>query len=170
MEQNQEGRIWDYIDGLGDPVESESVRLLISEEPDWRRKYEELLELHQSFQEMSLEVPSLRFAKNVMEEIAQNQVGPATISYINKRIIWGIGGFFGILILGFLVYGFAQVNWSANGNSKAVSFFKSNSIPWNKIFNNTYGNIFMMINVVLGLMLLDMFLRRKMKRTEAKEA
>ena len=99
----------------------------------------------------------MRFTKNVMEEISRLHIAPATRTYINKRIIWGLGIFFITMVLGFLVYGFGQVNWST-GNSSAFG---------EKISNVDYSK-FMMVNVVLGLFLLDVYLssRRKQYRKE----
>jgi len=109
----------------------------------------------------------LRFTKNVMEEITKYQIAPATKTYINNKIIWGIGLFFITLIIGFLIYGFGQVDWNAKGdNNLPVDIGK---VDFSKFFNNTYVNIFMMINVVLGLMLLDRYLESKKKKIQ-KEA
>ena len=101
-----------------------------------------------------------------MEEIAKYQIAPATKAYINNKIIWGIGLFFITLIIGFLIYGFGQVDWNANDNNLPIDISKVN---YGKFFNNTYVNVFMMINVVLGLMLLDRYLAAKKKKLQ-KEA
>ncbi len=63
-----------------------------------------------------LEMPSLRFTKNVMEEIAQYQVAPATKNYINKNVIRGIFAFFLIMISGLLIYFIGQIHWSSQFN------------------------------------------------------
>jgi len=109
-----------------------------------------------------LEQPSMRFTKNVMEEIAKLQIAPATKNYINKKIIWGIAAFFITLIVGFLIYGFAQVDWNFQDNSKPIIDFSA--VDYGKIFNNTFVNAFMMVNVLLGLMLLDRVLANKRKK------
>ena len=158
---NMDNRIWEYIDGLSSTEEKTAVERLLETNQQWKEKYHELLEVHQLMQASALEEPSLRFTKNVMEEIAKYQIAPATKTYINKRVIWGIGTFFLVLILGFLIYGFSQVNWSAGSDTKLpVDISK---IDFTKFFNNTYVNVFMMINVVLGLMLLDRFLASRRK-------
>jgi hypothetical protein len=35
------------------------------------------------------------------------------------------------------------------------------NMNWGQIFNSTYMNVFIMVNILLGLMLLDMYLTRK---------
>jgi len=155
-------RLWEYIDGLSSEKEISSIEKLLETNRQWKEKYNELLEVHQLMQSSMLEEPSLRFTKNVMEEIAKYQIAPATKTYINNKIIWGIGIFFIAMVLGFLVYGFGQIDWSANSETKLpVDISK---VDFSKFFNNTYVNVFMMINVVLGLMLLDRFLETKKKK------
>jgi hypothetical protein len=173
MQQNMEDRLWNFIDGLGDTEERSAIEKLIAANMEWQRKYHELLDVHQLMNSSELEEPSMRFTKNVMEEIAKYHVAPATKTYINKKIIWGIGGFFLIMVLGFLVYGFSQVNWSDNSSPGIISQYNLNKldkINWSKFFNNTYTSIFMMVNVVLGLVLLDMYLGRKKEQSKHKEA
>ena len=166
-QQTTEERLWDYIDGVSSPGERTVVEQLIQTDLEWKSKYGELLEVQQLLQSSELEAPSMRFTKNVMEEIAKLQIAPATRNYINKRIIWGIGAFFITLIIGFLVYGFGQIDWSAQSDSKLpvdltnVDFSK---VDYSKMFNNNLVNAFMMINVILGLFLLDRYLANKRKK------
>ncbi|HVZ57212.1 MAG TPA: hypothetical protein VG870_11180 [Chitinophagaceae bacterium] len=157
-----EERLWDYIDGRIPAGERSLVSQLIESDMDWKAKYRELLELHDLVHATELQEPSLRFTKNVMEEIAKYQIAPATKSYINKKIIWGIGLFFITLIVGFLVYGFSQVDWSAT-SSGTSQYLDWSRIDFSKFFNNTYVNVFMMVNAVLGLMLLDRYLASRRK-------
>jgi hypothetical protein len=71
------------------------------------------------------------------------------------------------MVIGFIVSGFAQVNWTdtSSGESLPVDFGK---LDRSKFFNNTYTNIFMMVNIVLGLILPDMYLGKKKKQLENK--
>jgi hypothetical protein len=160
---NMEERLWEYIDGLSSHDEKSTIEKLVDSNQQWKEKYHELLELHQLVRSSVLEEPSLRFTKNVMEEIAKYQIAPATKTYINNRVIWGIGTFLVIMVIGFLIYGFGQMDLTAGGGSSlnVVDFSK---IDYGKFFNNTYVNIFMMINVVLGLVLLDRYLDSKKKK------
>ena len=158
-----EVRLWEYIDGLIPDEERSVIQKLIDDNTAWKTKYHELLELHQSINLVELEQPSLRFTKNVMDEIAKFQIAPATKTYINNRIIWGIGGFFITVIVGFLIYGFSQINWSAASDSKSTLGVDLNKVDYTRMFNNDFVNYFMMLNVVLGLFLLDRYLANKRK-------
>jgi len=168
--QSIEERLWDYIDGISGEREKSAVAKMIEKHLEWKNKYQELLEAHQLMQSAELEEPSMRFTKNVMEEIAKYQVAPATRSYINKKIIWGIGGFFIVMILGFLIYSFSQISFAGSTSPKLLTEYNSamDKVNWNRFFSSTYTNIFMMVNVVLGLMMLDIYLTRK--KQQHKEA
>jgi hypothetical protein len=157
-----EDRLWDYIDGYGSREERSDLEQLLESNLEWKEKYRELLEVHHMLHSSELQEPSMRFTKNVMEEIAKYHIAPATKTYINKKIIWGIGLFFITLIVGFLIYGFSQVDWSA-ANSTSNQYIDLSKVDYSKIFNNTYVNVFMMLNAVLGLMLLDRYLADKRK-------
>ena len=164
-EQQIEIQLWDYIDGLTPVNEKSSIEKLISENMEWKTKYHELLELRSLINSAELEEPSLRFTKNVMEGIAKYNIAPATKKYINNKIIWGITIFFLAAITGFLIYGIGQINWK-QGSSDNLLGVDLNKVDYSAMFNNNYLNIFMMLNVVLGLMLLDKFLANKRKRFE----
>jgi hypothetical protein len=161
-QHSPEERLWDYIDGISAPEEKTVIEQLLESDAEWRDKYSELLEVQQLLHSSELEAPSMRFTKNVMEEIAKLHIAPATKTYINKKIVWGIGIFFITLVVGFLVYGFGQVDWTVTGDSKLPLDF--GKVDYSKIFSNTFVNAFMMINVVLGLFLLDRFLAAKRKK------
>ena len=166
--QHMEERLWEYMDGVCSAEDRLFIEQLIATNPEWKTKYQELLELQDLMSHhLELEEPSMRFTQNIMEAISKHQIAPAAKSYINKRIIWGIAGFFIVSIIGFLIAGLLQVNWSTGGtDSSLINLNKINvdKIDLSKFFNNTYTSIFMMINVVLGLMLLDMFLHSRKKK------
>lgn len=158
LEDGGEERLWEYIDGISSPEEKSAIEKLLETNAEWRAKYSELLEVQQLMQSSELEEPSMRFTKNIMDEIARLQIAPATKTYINKNIIRGIAAFFITLIAGFLIYGFAQVTWDTGESSYMPDMSK---MDFSKFFNNTYMNIFLMINVILGLFLLDRYFSAK---------
>ncbi|HTL08142.1 MAG TPA: hypothetical protein VL307_07805 [Chitinophagaceae bacterium] len=162
-----EDQLWEYIDGAGNAEERKFVEQLIASQEAWRNKYHELLDVHQLMQDaLELEQPSLRFSQNVMEEITRLQITPATKTYINKKIIYGIGIFFIVMIAGMVLYGFGQINWADNtgAGNDILTKYNPGKIDFSRFFNNTYTSIFMMVNVVIGLMLLDMWLGKKRKQ------
>jgi hypothetical protein len=161
-QHNMEERLWNFIDGTISVTEKTRIEQLLQSDIEWKTKYDELLQVNKLLQSSELEAPSLRFTKNVMEEIARLHIAPATKSYINKKIIWGIGFFFIAMLCGFLIYGFAQISLSS-GEESAISK-NLNKVDFSKFFNNTWINVLMMINIVIGLFLFDNYLSNKRKQ------
>lgn len=156
-----EQRLWEHIDDLNTAEEKTIVETLIRENKQWRDLYQELLQVHQALNSTELEQPSLRFTKNVMEEIARHHIAPATKKYINHKIIWGIAAFFMLSIIGFLIYGLGQIDWTPASNTPTPLGVDFTKVEYGKMFNSTVMNVFMMLNAVLGLMLLDRYLSNK---------
>src|SRR5579862_9179351 len=168
-QQSAEERLWNYIDGACNAEERSEIKKLIDANVEWQEKYRELLQVNELISSSELEVPSMRFTKNVMEEIAKYQVAPAARNYIDKKIIWGIGAFFLTMIFGILVYAFAQIHFSSGGSPGAneiINKYNPGNVAWSKYFSSTFVNVFLMINVVLGLFMLDMFLRHKKNQSK----
>jgi hypothetical protein len=164
--QQMEEKLWEYIDGSSNEDERARVKTLLNTHSEWQKKFQQLIAVHQMLNSTEMEMPSLRFTQNVMESITKLQIAPATKSYIDKKIIYSIGGFFLTMIVGLLVYSFGQINWQAGpGSIGPVDF---NKIQWNELFNNTYTKIFMMINVILALMILDKYLNSKKDQARQK--
>jgi hypothetical protein len=173
-EQPMEDQLWDYIDGLSAPADRSMIEELLATNQEWRKKYAELLNVHQLLDASELDAPSMRFTLNVMEEIARYHVAPATRTYINKNIIRGIGAFFLTLILGFTAYILSQFKWvdhhaspspSILPNAPSLNIDKLNSVDVSKAFNGTEISLFMLISVIMGFVLLDMYLQRRKRTT-----
>lgn len=171
-EQAMEDRLWDYIDGLSSPTEKSAIEELLATNREWQLKHRELLNLQQLLDTSELEAPSMRFTKNVMEEIARHHVAPATKSYVNKNVIRGIGAFFLTMILGVLTFLFTQFKWTSGsgsggslkipGENLVISRLENiNYNNYTRYFNNTYIIIFLAIAVIAGFMMLDMYLQQK---------
>ncbi len=163
-QMKMEQRLWELIDGQSTPTERSVLEELIHTQREWNEKYAELLELNRLLHHSELDAPSMRFTKNVMEEIARIHIAPATRTYINKKIIFGIAGFFLVLILGFLIYGFGLMRSEGTPDIHVASNIPEiGKINWNILFSNNWVNAFMMINIVIGFFLLDNYLGRKRK-------
>ena len=165
-----EDRLWEYIDGLASPAEKTTIEELLANNQQWREKYRELLDVHQLLNASELDAPSMRFTRNVMEEIARFHVAPATRTYINKNVIRGIGAFFLTLIAGFFAFILSQFHWSSNNDSSTLLPKAPNislgldKVDASKYVNGTYISLFMLISVIMGFVLLDMYLQRKRRQ------
>ncbi len=159
--QQMDEMIWNYIDGTAAADDVVVTEKMIAADATWRSKYQELKEVHQLLQtELELEQPSLRFSKNVMEQIQGLTPAPATNQYVNKTIIRSIAFFFIISIVSFLIYGFTLIDWSP---ASTTTTYKIPTVDYTAMFSSTWINVVLMITVVLGLMLMDGYLRRKRK-------
>ena len=163
--QQMEVRLWDFIDGLSAADEQALIRQLIAEDPAWRRRYNELINVDEALNHFELDAPSLRFTKNVMEQITRYHVAPATKNYINKNVIRGITAFFLIMIIGILIYFFGQFHWTSTSSDNLIPQYSigANKLNWGKALSNTSVNIFILVNVILGFILLDKYLQGKKK-------
>lgn len=165
MDQEMEKLIWEYIDGQCNPAGKDFVSRLMEEDPAWRSKFNELMNIHEMLQKEELEMPSLRFTKNVMEEIAKFHVAPATKNYINKNVIRGITAFFLAMIVGLFIYFIGQIHWTTNSTYNLIPAYglDANKLNWSKLLKNTYVNIFIGINIILALILVDKYMQGKKK-------
>lgn len=163
-QRSTEERLWEYIDGLSSPEEKSVIEKLLQENTEWKNKYNELLQVNEMLQSSELEQPSLRFTKNVMEGIAKLHIAPAAKKYLNNKIIWGIGIFFIAMLIGILVFGFTQMMTNPGTPSSSGVIKEFDKINISRFFSNTWVNAMMMVNVVIGLFLLDNYLSAKRKK------
>jgi len=157
-----EQHIWDYIDGSSTPAMKDMVEKLLHSDPEWNKVYLELKDFNTLVGSADLmEAPSMRFSKNVMEEVARYQVAPPTRSYINKKVVFGIGGFFVLSILALLVSGVSQIDFSQPGSHVLPTVdLKNYDVNWRQYLKSPLMYIFLFMDVIAGLLLLDRYLRR----------
>jgi anti-sigma factor RsiW len=108
-----EEKMWDYIDGLSTQQEREELENLLSQNPLAKQKFEELSALNFDFNDLELEEPSMSFSANIMREINAPLSKQASI---DKRIIYAIGGLFGLGMLACLLVVVLSVEWSNSSN------------------------------------------------------
>lgn len=159
-----EQHIWDYIDGLCTPAEKELVEKLLETDPAWRSTYLELLDFNTLVAKTDfVEEPSMRFTKNVMEQVAKYKIAPPAQSYINKKIIYSIGGFFIFTIVAALIYGITLIDFSQGGNTELLPKVNLDKYQfnWQEYLNSPIMYMFLFMDVIAGLLLLDRYLRRR---------
>jgi hypothetical protein len=162
--QQMEEKIWGYIDGSSAKEDIAFVEQMIATDAIWRAKYSELKEINQLLKaDMELEQPSMRFGMNVMDQLQGLQPAPATKQYINKTIIRIIALFFIVTIVGFLIYSFILIDWSSSTSTGDSYQLPSMSFDYKLFLNSTWLNVLLMLNVVMGLLYLDNYLRRNKK-------
>jgi len=157
---NMEERLWDHIDGLGDAAERAEIERLLATDPAWHAAYEAITDTQRLLKSTEMEQPSLRFTKNVMESIARYQVAPPTHSYVNKRIIWAIGGFFILVILVALSFSISTIHFNAGSSGGAGFKLPEMDFSFLKHIPSSIWTAFLLADAVLGLLFLDRYLRR----------
>ena len=163
MEQNEaiETQIWEFVDGCCDEKEQDRINNLILTDPVWEQKFAEICALNDSLKSiLELEQPSLRFSKNVMDEVARVHIAPATRKYIDPRIITGIAVFFLTMLGGLLVFAAFKTN---GHTSSAFNFGKMplKNFDYTSLMKGNMAFFAVAINVVLALVLTDKLLRHR---------
>ncbi len=94
---NMEERIQAYIDKECNEEERLFIEQKINNDESWSRLYRSMQAMHELLS-IGLETmePSMRFSKNVMEEVAGLQIAKPTRQYLNPMVHWLVGwGCFG---------------------------------------------------------------------------
>jgi hypothetical protein len=159
-----EEKLWNYIDGTCPPAEQEAIATLIEQDEVYRKKYNELLQLNMEFAAMEIEEPSMAFTYNVLETIRTEHAKQPLKAAIDKRIILGISAFFVLTLAALLIYALSSVNWSAGSGFKMPDQLNVTQLKVTHISSYFTGPVvkgFLFFDVVMGLFLLDSYLRRK---------
>jgi hypothetical protein len=155
-----EEKLWNYIDGSCSAEEQQAIAILIAKDEVYMRKYHELLKLNEEFTSMELDEPSMAFTYNVMETIRTQHAQQPLKAAINKHIILGITIFFIVTIASLVMFALSSVNWHTADTSITIP----DQLNINHVTNFFTGPVikgFLFFDVVMGLFLLDTYLRRK---------
>lgn len=152
-----EQQLWDYIDGNLDGTQAKAIEQKIESDVEIKAQYEEFLNLNLAFNQLELDEPSMSFTRNVMESVALEPAPVALKTKVNSAIIYSIGGFFMLslsAILGFVLY-------QADISFKDFDFGTTFKLNIDQYFTPTMLYAFLFADLVIGLVFLDYFLRKK---------
>jgi len=152
-----EQQLWDYIDGNLDDASKKAIEEKIESNTEIKSQYEDLLKLNLVFDGLDLDEPSMSFNRNVMESIALVPAPVAMKTKVDKKIIYGIGGFFVVSLLAILSYVFYNANLEMPQFDLKVNF----DFNLEKYITSTAIYAFLFADLVIGLIFLDQFLRKK---------
>ena len=152
-----EQQLWDYIDGNLDESSKKAIEEKIALNAEFKSQYEDLLKLNLVFDGMDLDEPSMSFTRNVMESVAIVPAPVAMETKVDKKIIYGIGGFFVISLLALLGYVFYNVNLEMPKFDLKVNL----DFNLEKYITPSAIYAFLFADLVIGLIFLDQFLRKK---------
>jgi hypothetical protein len=163
---NMEERIQDYIAGLCHKNEAAEIERNLLVNPEWKACYASLSEIHQILQtDFEPMEPSMRFSKNVMEQIAGIKIAKPTRQYLNPVVIWMIGGIMASLLILVIGYAISLADWSVAGSTTTIKLpeVKAPAVNWASFLNSNTTMLFLMVNTVLGFVLFDKWLRSRKK-------
>ncbi|MEO8794693.1 MAG: hypothetical protein ABI390_04445 [Daejeonella sp.] len=156
---SMEERIWNYIDGTCSMQERKKIEELIESDPDYKFTYNELKASEFDFKLLDLEEPSMSFSRNVMEKV-KLETAPGTFKVlVDKRIVYGIAAFFLLSIFVLLGLTFYQMDWS-NTLTFTMPEYKLPELDLSKFKSGIFIKAFFFTDIVLGLYILDSFLRK----------
>lgn len=150
--------IWDYLDGGLTADQKAEIAAKISLDPAYQQVYTELQEIQQLMKGAELEEPSMSFTRNVMDQVSLEIAPIALKTKVSKTIIYSIAAFFLLSIMALMVYTIA--NSTLNDESFKVPDLKL-QVNTQEFITPTSIRIFFFVDIVLALIYLDSFLRRK---------
>lgn len=156
----QEEQLWNYIDGFCTAKERAEVEGKLAEDQSLRDLYEQLLMINQQLgQHLEVDEPSMSFTRKVMEQVQLEMAPVALKTRVDQRIIYAIGGFLMMVLIGTLVYAFTTATPVFGFKAPThLNITISPAVLWIMLFTNT----------VLLLIYLDSYLRKGLGRAQKK--
>ncbi len=157
MEAHLEEKIWEIIDGEADELTRQNHDRLMVEDAEYRANFMCCSQLHNQLTD--LEMPSMRFTQNVMEEVLP------PLSIVGKK---DASAFYFLAAMGVLVAIFASILIYSTVSIKDNANPQSDTIL--SFFTNPYIlNVFILVNLfaiffLIDKMFLSPFLYKKMKK------
>lgn len=157
-----EQQLWDYIDGNLDEIQRKNIEEKIESNAAVKLQYEELLNLNFAFSEMELDEPSMSFTRNVMENVALEPAPVSLKTRVDTRIIFSIGAFFAISILGLLGY----ILYNSTFTMPNFGKYFTADFNLDKYITPTAIYVFIGLDIIIGLIFMDYVLRRKLNHKD----
>ena len=152
--KSMEEEIWEYIDGDISAQDKATIAAKIAADAAYAAVYMEMLELNQLLAVSDLEEPSMSFTRNLMDKISLEPAPVTLKTQVDKRIIYSLSAVFLLAIL--------SVSWFAVSNADfsgvALPSFNFN-IDLQQVVNPLTLQLFVFIDIVLGLLYLDRLYR-----------
>lgn len=161
-----EERIQDYLDGICSQSEAAEVLNKINTDGEWKERYEALQAVHTLLaHDLETMQPSMRFTKNVMEEVSGLTIAKPVRLRNNPWIFRSAGGILGTLLLYVMVQMFGQIDLSSAGKSSPIPMptVSMPEVNWGQYLGGGTTLLLFMICTVLGFVLLDKWLTSRRK-------
>ncbi len=159
-----EEQLWNYIDGNCNFAEKIEIEAKIKADLQYSTTYKELLLVNNELSNLELKEPSMSFTRNVMEQVNLELKPIALKTKVDNRIIYSIGAIFILSIVAIFGYVVATADLNFKFNLTQLNF----DLYETKIINPTSIRIFLMVDLVLILIYIDSFLRKRKDTTQKK--
>jgi len=149
--------IWKFLDGDLTRSEADQIEELLELEESFRRKMADMRDLDNLLAARTAELPSMRFATNVMERLARPIISTVNYFVLPKKFArWYLATIASLLVV-VMGIGF---NGSTSGTLSEGSQQIAQTVS--QLMNSTSILIFFQVSIgIAGLLILDFFLRRK---------
>jgi anti-sigma factor RsiW len=155
-----EEEIWEYIDGEGDLEQRQIFEAKLAVDSLYQKTYAEMMQIQQLISAQELEEPSMSFNRKVMEAV-DLEIAPVSLkTKVDNRIIYSIAAFFLLSIIGVFIYAVSNSNLSLPEVKLPQLNF---DIALSPEKTGLLIKSFLFVDLILGLIYLDRFLRRKME-------
>jgi len=151
-----EQQLWDYIDGNLDSIQAKAIEERIASETAIKTLYESLLQVNTRFNQMDFDEPSMSFTRNVMERIESVPAPVVLKTKVDQRIIRSLAAFFILAVAVPLAYAISQ----SELHMPAINF----DFNFQKYVSPLALNIFLGFDLILALILVDFFMRKKLRQ------
>jgi anti-sigma factor RsiW len=159
-----EEQLWNYIDGNCTPVERLEIEAKLAVNIQYHTIYQELLKVNEELNKIDFEEPSMSFTRNVMDKVNLELKPVALQTKVDNRIINGIGAFFILALASIFIYAGATSDLSFKIDMPKVDF----SFDTGKYINSTSMQIFLFVDLAIGLVYLDGVLRKRNMNAQKK--
>jgi hypothetical protein len=163
---NMEERIQAYINGECNDADRITVEHKIAGDKVWREQYQAMLSVHELLLSgLEPMEPSMRFSKNVMDEIAGLTIARPARQFINPWIFRITGGILGTFLLAILVYSFSLADFSSGASDTKLPALPTIQVPevnWTNFLGQGTTLMLFMVCTILGLYIADKLLGKKL--------
>jgi hypothetical protein len=154
--------LWALQDGELGESEQKSLLEFLESHPEIAQEAEYIRVLAESLEAaLDLDLPSMRFNRNVMEAIETQTIAPATRTYVNNKVMALIAAISALSVLSIWAYASIMARWEPLVSTGKYHFkFPAAKELVSGIYRHDMVVAAVMINGILLLVLLDRFLRR----------
>ena len=153
-----EEELWNYIDGHCGAEEKEKIAGRISTDLAYQHLYHELLEMNKSLEALEFEEPSMSFNRNVMEMVNDELPPVALKTKIDHRVIYTIAALFAACIVAIFSYAVSISSFSFEAPKMTLDL--------SKVVSPLAIQLFVFVDVALGLIYLDSLLRKRKSKMQ----